>query len=310
MTSERDIERLLDHWLADGPTEAADRVVVNVADRIGRQRQQPVWRVSWRDSHMNAYLKPLLAVAAVVVIAAAGIAIVGRPSGPGFAANASPPPTPTPTPPTTPSPEATPRWDAVGPNPCGQFGCGGPLTAGTYTSKALKPAVTYTLTTNWVNVRDWPEFFLLYPDTLANRAVAAAGDYPPHILILPGPITVSPSATCVGDSPTDELEVNAAQFVEFVKTREHITTSDSIPVTLSGLTGTQIDVAIEPGWTGCIPGAPLGEALTPGDRVRFIVLDRPGGDSLMIRLRAPTNADALFAEAMPVVQSFQFDLTN
>src|SRR3972149_4329455 len=81
MTKQRNIERLLDHWLADGPNEVNDRVIDVVADRIGRQHQQSAWRVSWRDSHMNSYVKPLLAVAAVVVIAVAGIAILGRPSG-------------------------------------------------------------------------------------------------------------------------------------------------------------------------------------------------------------------------------------
>ena len=42
---ERDIERLLDRWFADGPTEVADRVIDEVADRIDRQPQRPAWRV-------------------------------------------------------------------------------------------------------------------------------------------------------------------------------------------------------------------------------------------------------------------------
>ena len=62
MTSERDIERLLDCWFTDRPTEVADRVLDEVADRIGRQPQQQAWRVLRRDSHVNSYLKPLLAV--------------------------------------------------------------------------------------------------------------------------------------------------------------------------------------------------------------------------------------------------------
>ena len=74
MTSERDIERLLDRWFTDRPTVVADRVLDEVADRIGRQPQQRAWRVLRRDSHVNSYLKPLLAVAAVVVIAVAGVA--------------------------------------------------------------------------------------------------------------------------------------------------------------------------------------------------------------------------------------------
>jgi hypothetical protein len=63
-----------------------------------------------------------------------------------------------------------------------------------------------------------------------------------------------------------------------------------------------------PGWRGCLPGAPLGEPWTTGERFRFIVLDIPGGDSLMIRLAAapPADLDAFLAQAMPVVRSFGF----
>ena len=48
MTRQRDLDRLLDIWLADGPTEAADAVLDVVADRIDRQPQRPAWRLSWR----------------------------------------------------------------------------------------------------------------------------------------------------------------------------------------------------------------------------------------------------------------------
>ena len=83
MTSERDIERVLDHWFTERPTQVADRVLDEVADRIARQPQQPAWRVPRRDSHMNINLKALLAVAAVIVVAVAGFAVL-RPSSSGI----------------------------------------------------------------------------------------------------------------------------------------------------------------------------------------------------------------------------------
>ena len=97
MTFERDTERLLDVWLADGPTVAADRVIDNVAGRIDRQSQRPAWLVSWRDSHVNSYLKPILALAAVVVIVVAGLAILGGPSVFNVGGSPSPSPSPSPT---------------------------------------------------------------------------------------------------------------------------------------------------------------------------------------------------------------------
>lgn len=307
MNDQPDIDRILRTWLSDGPIEMPDRVVAVVADRIGRQPQRRRWRLPRRLT-VNPSVKPLITVAAVAVIAIAGVAIVSRPSGPSIGGIASPSSarssSPSPAQTATAVASATPPWDASGIDRCGTFGCGGPLTAGTYASRALNPPVTYTLTTKWVNVRDWPEFFQLYPDTLANRALAARGEYPPYILILPA------GATCLGAPPTDVSAMNASQFVEFVETREGFTTSEPIPVTLSGLSGRQIDVEIEPGSTGCVPGAPIGEEPAPTDQVRFVVLDRPGGGSLVIRLRAPTDFDAFAEEAMPVVESFRFDGAN
>jgi hypothetical protein len=93
MTNERDIDRVLDHWLTERPTQVADRVLDEVADRIARRSQQPAWRVSWRDYHVNAYLKRLLAAAAIIVIAVGGFAVLQPRSG----LNVGGAPTPTPT---------------------------------------------------------------------------------------------------------------------------------------------------------------------------------------------------------------------
>ena len=77
MTHERDIERLLDTWFSDGPTETPDRVIDTVADRIARQPQRPAWRLTWRHHPMNAYLKPLALVAATILVAFLGFNLVG-----------------------------------------------------------------------------------------------------------------------------------------------------------------------------------------------------------------------------------------
>jgi hypothetical protein len=315
-----DIDRILRTWFSDGPIEMPDRVVVVVADRIGRQRQRRRWRLPGRLT-VNSSVKPLITVAAVAVvaIAIAGVAIVSRPSGPSVGGIAPPSPTQSSSPSrsatSTPTAvaSATPPWDELSVRLCGQVGCGGPLSAGTYTSKALKPAVTYTLTTDWVNLRDWPEFFQLYPDTVANRALAASGEYAPYILIVPGPTMVSPSAACqeeITTRPPDEVEVDAAGFADYLASREHLLAAERVAVTLSGLTGQQIDVGLETGWTGCLPGTPFGRPTRQTDGLRYIVLDTPDGDSLMISLWAPTDFDSFLAEAMPIVESFEFDLAN
>lgn len=82
MTTERNVEPMLRRWLVDGIDEMPERVYLSILDRVERQPQRRAWRVSWRNSDVNSYLKPLLAVAAILVVAVAGFAVL-RPSGAG-----------------------------------------------------------------------------------------------------------------------------------------------------------------------------------------------------------------------------------
>jgi hypothetical protein len=97
MNPDRDFDRLLDEWFADGPREAADRVVIGVADRIERQSQRPAWRLL-RRSPMRPAITYGLAAAAVLVAAVAGFSLLQKGSsvgGPG--ATGTPAPTLAPT---------------------------------------------------------------------------------------------------------------------------------------------------------------------------------------------------------------------
>ena len=94
MTTNRDLERLLDAWFADGPNEVADRVIDDVADRIERQPQHPAWRLRWRTP-MNPTYKLVAAMAAVLVVAVAGYNLLPRQPSTGGQATPSPSPTPT-----------------------------------------------------------------------------------------------------------------------------------------------------------------------------------------------------------------------
>jgi hypothetical protein len=158
----------------------------------------------------------------------------------------------------------------------------------------------------WVNNEDWPEFFMLYPDTSENRALAAGDDgFAPYIAIAPY-IIVSPSGGCPPNDAPDGVDVDVAGLAEYLATRDDVVMSDPVIVTIGGLSGQQIDVGLEPGSAGCLPG-PNDEDST-SDHYRFIVLDRTAGSSLFIKLSpALTDLDSFLAAAMPVVESFQFD---
>lgn len=105
MKPDRDIERLLDSWFADGPIEVPDRVIDVVADRIARQPQRPAWRLNWKDIHVNSTQRMVATAAAVILVAVVALAIAGRPTDSGIgnpAASPSPvqtttPPSPAPT---------------------------------------------------------------------------------------------------------------------------------------------------------------------------------------------------------------------
>ncbi len=78
MTHERDIDRLLDLWLIDGPTQVADRVILEVADRVDRQPQRPAWRLFRRPTPMTSSVRWAAVLVAVALIAAVGFVVIGR----------------------------------------------------------------------------------------------------------------------------------------------------------------------------------------------------------------------------------------
>src|SRR4051812_13124600 len=89
MTDDRDLSLILDRWLDDGPTEMPDRVIDVTAARISRQRQRPAWRLPRKERPMTGYAKPLVALAAAVIVAVIAYsliptnsAVVGTPASP------------------------------------------------------------------------------------------------------------------------------------------------------------------------------------------------------------------------------------
>jgi hypothetical protein len=84
-------------------------------------------------------------------------------------------------------------------------------------------------------------------------------------------------------------------------------------VTIGGLSGRQIEIQLDPDWA---PGCPLDADDPPTSdysdvRNRLIVLDTPDGRTVGIAIGSTYSSDyeAFLAEAMPIVESLQFDLT-
>ena len=77
MSAHRDLDRMIQSFLAEGPMELPDPSYDEVRDRMEQKRQQ-AFIGPWRTPDVNRYLKIGLAAAAVVVIAVVGFQFLGN----------------------------------------------------------------------------------------------------------------------------------------------------------------------------------------------------------------------------------------
>ena len=129
MTSYRDIERILDHWFAERRRRSP--IASSMRSRTGSGVSHSDPRGCLLEGHPHVgNIKPLAAVAAVIVIAVVGFALLRPSSGSGVGTSPTTSPTASPTP--SPKPTNTPR-------PAGMVVQQKPIS------------FTVTLPQNWVN---------------------------------------------------------------------------------------------------------------------------------------------------------------
>jgi hypothetical protein len=303
MTHERDIDRLLDHWFSDGPTEAPDRVMDVVADRIGHQSQRSAWRLDWRHAHMTMTFKLATTAAAVVIIA-----IIGYNLLPGSSTGAGTESSPTPTPDPTPTPALLPA---------------GTLAPGAYLTHPVAgdPAFGLTLTV--------PDGWSGFPD---QALVGPGGTTPPGgiglAFLLADGIHADPChwdhlGTGSEQQPGDiAVGQTVEDLVNALRANRSYTTTTPTNVTVGGYAGrqlmlevpTDIDLASCDGATYWLWGTPAGEAAIyvqgPGNRWDLRIVD-VAGTRLIIAVddyaATPTDAQA---SARSIVDSIQFYPTS
>ena len=307
MNRSPDVDLVLRDYFADDGFIAPDHVLDVVEERIMRQPQQRAWRVLRRDAHVNSYLKPLLAVAAVVVIAVAGFALFGQRSNSGVGGAASPAPSPSPVASTSPSP--APSEGAVFPEwytPEANSGGAGILPPGNATTQGFLPGSTFNVPAGWVNSTDTADFYGLFPDTPANKAeFGRSGGLAQNMFM--GIVDTPEGLVCDGIGTEGST---AAELVDSLVANEALVTSEPVDITIGDLTGTRVDAHLDPDSTGSCPPNPDNPTQDYTDyRGRFIFLDIPGGAKLLMIVDSVHAADfeAYLAEAMPVVESFRFD---
>jgi hypothetical protein len=208
--------------------------------------------------------------------------------------------------------------------------CLGPLDAGTYKSQFIAPhvdpgatwapafgALTYTVPDGWANASDWPESFELVP----------ASELPPIddadrigvIDLFTQPTAMSQDRPC-SDKVEPGVGRTADELATWIATVPGLVTSEPTPITINGRSGQTLDISIDPSWTGICNESdpdktPIVTYLNPGlavrgdERTRLILLDLGDGDVLAIGTWTRDQAafDSFIPEAMPVIESFQFE---
>ncbi len=313
MTQQRDIERLLDDWFSDGPSAVPDRVIDIVADRLERQPQRPAWRLHWREIHVNRTFGVVATAAAVIAIVLMGFSLLGGGGSPSVGGPAASPTTSSTSAP-TPAATSTPR---VTPTPAPTSAALGQLPAGTFVTHAFPYRATYTVPAGWENPADWDTGFVIRPTSATSDSGIDGWT---------GMAILSQADGCPDVNEPGRGHA-AADFVDFLKTNPGLKTSKPTSISIGGLQGTMIDLAVAPTWTRTCPyseGKPYVPLIkdNPGpgvnwgiggkERMRMIILDAGGGNVIGILVDSIDGAtfDALVAQAMPVIESMTFGSTK
>ena len=311
MTQDRDIERLLDRWLAEGPTQVADRVFDDAVERLDRQRQRPAWLLR-RELSVSSPLK----VALTAAVAAVAVAFVGlglaRPSGPGsngVTPDASSSAAHSIRPSSSPS---------LAPVSCEDNlpGCAGPLTAGTHRSIQFEPGFTYETvgaTGDWLNVIDVPAVFKI------DQAVPGA----PYALLWSDASIAVQDASCSA-TPDPSKGRKAADWIAMLTSHPGLVATTPVDIDVGGRRpAQQVELVLDPGWTATCPqrvgphvsfltqpidGSAAEYGLGGSERVLLTVVDI-GRRTIVIESYGPVDP-ALFASSTrsvrTLIASFRF----
>jgi hypothetical protein len=266
MTNERDPERLLDSWFAEGPLVVADRVIDDMAGRIARQPQRAAWRLRpWRFPTMSTSFRAVVLAGALLAAIVAGAVLTGggRTPTPSRAPSASPSSV------ATSSPTASPPAPASA-GPSGRPGASqtatsgaGPLSAGQHTSTQFIHPISFTVPEGWINNLDIRRTYALRPAHVVD-VIGGAG---PGVEVLGLVAIAEQTATRCDPVPKPGVGTSVDAIVGYVRAHPGLEAGTPVPITVDGHAGQQIDFQVSLSWGGTCPG------LNPGDPVVQMVTD-------------------------------------
>jgi hypothetical protein len=206
--------------------------------------------------------------------------------------------------------------------------CLGNLEAGSYSSQYVEPrpagewearfgALTYTVPEGWAASADFPELYQLMTQSEYATDEGDCGDCDASINVWVNPLPAAPNCS---ENSAAGYGTSAADLRTWIADQPGLVSGPQHDVTIGSLSAFYFDIELAPGWTATCGdpanpfiGAPIffngyHLAIGVGDRQRFVLLDLGDGNTVAINIdpRDATSFDAFVAEAMPIVETFEF----
>ena len=194
--------------------------------------------------------------------------------------------------------------------------CLGPLEAGTYMTGAFKTPLTYTVPDGWANYEDLPGNFLLIPPSGSLEGVdSGTSDY---IGVYDG---VAPASGDCQERPQDDVALTPEAMGAWYASHPGLVVEGPEPVTIGGLDGVVLDLAMAEGETGVcrfpdfdgriVPvligagPAELSHVVLETFTMRLYLLTAPTGEVIAIEIDDLPGGDAM-ESMIQVVEDMQF----
>ncbi len=187
-----------------------------------------------------------------------------------------------------------------------------PMPAGTYTSAAFQPAVTFTVPEGWLITIDQELYLALQP--VDNDLIG--------IHLFRDPRAASQDPTCPA-APEPGVGGTSSELAAWIGQQPGLVVSAPTMATIGGLRGVAIDVALDADWTAAcpfangVPSVPLFNSpaidhwvVVGNERLRLYLLDLSGGGTVVVDLDAfdGSQIEDLLARSNGIVRSMQFAL--
>jgi hypothetical protein len=175
----------------------------------------------------------------------------------------------------------------------------GTLPAGTYATVEFQPPFTFSVGPGWQVSADAPDDFFMSRSSPAGGLGAFRTN-----VVYSGPCE---------DSPTQRIEGGSDALLTWLEQHPHLESVNPQPRIVDVVTGVQIDVTAREQPEPCpdgnvylIPLARGGIWVEPGDTVRFVVADVPGG-TVTFDISAPTDKfEDFLVDADAVIDTVDF----